>query len=225
MESEERPVLVGYSYPKMEYGGHTYCGFLEDPWFMEMAGLLDPKTALPIECLWMICQCIRQCSNLEGDFSECGVDRGGSAKLIAEILKGGRQLHLFDTFSGMPEPDPEHDWHLRGDFSTTSLDEVMDFVGRDDNIRYHPGVIPHSFAWLGALSFSFVHLDLDLYRSTLDALNFFYPRMVRGGIIVLDDYARPTTQGVKDAVNEFLAIKPEFALPVLHTSQALVVKL
>lgn len=70
--------------------------------------------------------------------------------------------------------------------------------------------------------FCFVHLDVDLYKSTKDCLEFFYPRMVRGGIILTHDY-NYVFKGVKKAYNEFFANKPE-AVIKLADYQALMVK-
>ena len=69
-----------------------------------------------------------------------------------------------------------------------------------------------------------MHLDVDLRRSTLDALAWFYPRLVRGGLLVTHDYGDATVPGVKQAFDEFFADKPETVIP-LWFSQAVVTKL
>jgi len=71
--------------------------------------------------------------------------------------------------------------------------------------------------------FAFVHLDVDLYQSTQDCLEWFYPRMSRGGVIVSHDYLS-ATQGVKRVFDEFFADKPEPILE-LSGSQCLVIKI
>lgn len=218
-------VLVTNLYPRVAYDGQAYCGFLENRDFMAWVARCSPHSALPMECFWTIHQCAKQAINVKGDFAEMGVDRGGSAAFLANILGGLRTLHLFDTFDGMPQTDPLHDWHQKGDFSATSLDSAKAIVGWHRNVSFHQGKIPDSFLGLNALRFSFVHLDLDIYRSTLDALEYVYGRMERGGFIVFDDYARPTTQGVKDAVNEFFADKPEYPIQFMGSCQAVIIKL
>ncbi len=59
------------------------------------------------------------------------------------------------------------------------------------------------------LEYSFVHIDVDLYQPTLDCLNFFYNRMIPGGIIISDDYKWQHTPGVKRAFDEFFKDKKE----------------
>jgi hypothetical protein len=140
-------------------------------------------------------------------------------------VKDGRLLHLFDTFSGMPETDPTRDTtHKAGDFADASLEAVQRYLGTE-GIRYYPGFFPdtthgHERA-LGR--FAFVHLDVDIYKSTLDALCFFYPRVSPGGILVTHDYSAQSCPGVAAAYDEFFVDKPERVLPVWD-SQAVVIK-
>lgn len=70
---------------------------------------------------------------MSGEFWECGVYRGGTAALLARVLESGeqpgsRRLRLFDTFTGLPEPDPQRDLHRKGDFSDTSVERVTAVV-------------------------------------------------------------------------------------------------
>jgi predicted O-methyltransferase YrrM len=69
-------------------------------------------------------------------------------------------------------------------------------------VEFHPGWIPQSFAGLREMTYRFVHLDLDLHDPTLAALEYFYPRMVKGGILVCDDYSWP---GARKAIEDFCA--------------------
>jgi Macrocin-O-methyltransferase (TylF) len=72
--------------------------------------------------------------------------------------------------------------------------------------------------------FAFVHLDVDIYQSTLDAPRFFYPRLSPSGMIVTHDYSAQICPAVATAYDEFFADKPERVLPVWD-SQAVVVNL
>jgi O-methyltransferase len=159
-----------------------------------------------------------------GDFAEVGVFRGGGARVLREV-KGDRMLHLFDTFSGMPATDPTRDTtHKAGDFADASLESVQRYLGLE-GIRYYPGFFPATTVGHESTlaRFAFVHLDVDIYQSTLDALKFFYPRLSAGGMIVSHDYSAQSCPGVATAFGEFFADKPERVLPVWD-SQAVVVK-
>lgn len=171
----------------------------------------------------------RYASSLGGAFAECGAYRGGTAYLLAKMLREAEHadtpLHIFDTFSGMPETAvPERDSLRPGDFSDTSVTEVRDFLAEFPNVHLHPGFIPTTFASVRGTRFAFVHVDVDLYPSTLDCCAFFYEHLVQGGILLCDDYGFPDFErAARRAVDEFFAAKPEVAL-ALHTGQCLVIK-
>src|SRR6266516_8082503 len=101
---------------------------------------LANRTLLTPESAWTLSALGRQALTVAGDFLEVGVYRGGSARLLRNILATSsttRHLHLFDTFEGMPETDAARDLHKSRDFSDTSLKSVSDFVGEEDWIHYH----------------------------------------------------------------------------------------
>ena len=164
-------------------------------------------------------------SRLPGDMAEVGVDRGGSARIISEV-KGDKTFHLFDTFGGMPQTEADKDGIFRpGDFAATNVERVRNYLGRYPNLVFHPGFFPDTTKDVSdATQFCFVHLDVDIYKSTRDALHYFYPRMVRGGMILSHDYGQITAPGVKQAYDEFFADKPE-PVVALWDTQCLVVKM
>ena len=168
--------------------------------------------------LW---QLVKQTRHVAGDLAEVGVAGGGTARLMCEV-KGDKKLHLFDTFEGMPETDKSKDGiFTKGDFSTVRLDRTKNYLKAYSNVVFHPGFFPDTTSVLEPdTRFSFVHLDADIHRSTLDGLNYFYPRLNRGGVIVSHDYSHVTTPGVKMAFDEFFKDKPELVLPLWDTQCA-----
>jgi O-methyltransferase len=157
--------------------------------------------------------------SLDGAMAELGVYQGSSAQIICEA-KEDCALYLFDTFAGLPEPgEIEARFLRRGQFSA-SFHAVQGLLKTYANVRFYPGLFPQSAADIDAVQFNLVHLDGDLYASTLAGLEFFYPRMVPGGIIIAHDYS--TLPGVARAFVEFLKEKPE-AVIELPTTQAMIV--
>jgi len=135
---------------------------------------------------------------LPGDMAQVGVYRGASAGFIAEA--GGKRLHLFDTFAGLPRfsaSDKGIDT-----FKDTSVEMVRDYLKGYEALCYK-GVFPATSSPIKDKKFCFVYLDVDLYQSTKDGLEFFYPRMSPGGAIVIDDLDDKGWQGVRKAVDEF----------------------
>jgi O-methyltransferase len=122
------------------------------------------------------------------------------------------QIRLFDSFEGLPSPTRGIDKHAAGEFANTSLEQVRRLLGDNDFIDV--GWIPAGFSGLDNTRIRFAHVDLDMYQSTLDCLEFIYPRMHSTGIMVLDDYGLISCPGVRRAVDEFFKGKPESPLPL-----------
>jgi O-methyltransferase len=206
---------------------------LFSPWngygeFAEFLQLAKPYTLVSPDRLYLLYSVARNAVQLSGDFWECGVYKGGTARMLAEFLRRharpGVKLHLFDTFAGMPETDRAVDVHQKGDFSDTSLAAVKQVVGNEEGVAFHAGWIPESFRAMPDRPIALAHVDVDIYRSVWDCCEFIYPRLEVGGMMVFDDYGFPTCPGARKAVDEFFAGKPEVPI-VLGTGQALIARL
>jgi len=184
----------------------------------------EHKTLQSLAELYNIYKLSEQTKHLDGDIAEVGVYKGGSAKLIA-INKGKRNLHLFDSFEGILTVSKSLDILRREQFKDTSLKEVKKCLSGFDNIFFHKGWFPVTAKSVKDQKFSFIHLDVDLYQSTLDALDFFYDRMNRGGVILSHDYNSIICPGVKKAFDKFFNHKEEIIIELAGTTQCLVVKL
>lgn len=140
-----------------------------------------------------------------GDMAELGVASGASAKMIAARAPH-RVLHLFDTFDGLPVPSGEDSARFRKGQYRYSLEDVQRYLN-GSNVRFHKGLFPESAREALSARFAFVHLDADLYEPTKAGLEWFYPRMNSGGMLICHDY--DTSTGVNQAFHEFFAGKPE----------------
>ena len=201
-------------------------GWDVDAGFGPMYARAAPFTLLGHPDAFILYQFAKQAISVPGDLAEIGVYRGGTAKLVSELMAStGKTFHLFDTFAGMPETDPQRDLHRAGDFADTSAAAVKKALeGAGGAIEMHVGFFPDTARGLEAATFSFVHVDVDIYRSVLDCCAFFYPRLTRGGVMVFDDYGRVSCPGAKLAVDEFFSDKPESPCYV-YTGQCVVTKL
>ena len=154
--------------------------------------------------------------NLQGDIAEVGVYKGGTARLICEV-KGKRNLYLFDTFEGLPETNENDLLVQKGWLQDTSLESVKNYLSDFENIHFLKGIFPETAKPISDKKFSFIHLDTNLYQSTLDALDFFWPRMVVGGRIVSHDYNTNSMPGIKKAFSEFFEKEPEKIIEIADT--------
>jgi hypothetical protein len=131
-----------------------------------------------------------------GSFVELGVHWGGTAWRLARLAYGqGRECHLFDTFQGIPEFTPGIDIVPVGHLGGVDVNIVRQKI---PTAIFHVGVFPETMPQgLGPIAFA--HIDCDQYRSYLAAIDRFWPLIVRGGIMLFDDYN--VTPGAKKAVD------------------------
>jgi O-methyltransferase len=191
---------------------------------------VQPFTMTSVERMNALLTAVRYiCANdIAGDIVECGVWRGGSMMLVAEALlrlkQGNRHLHLYDTFAGMTVPSAKDSSRFEKlppteSFATSKkegevvhwsyagLDEVRRNVlstGYEERYVHFvkgpveqtiPGKIPERIALL--------RLDTDFYESSKHEMIHLFPRLVQGGVLILDDFGH--WEGQRLAVEEYLA--------------------
>ncbi|GIE32654.1 hypothetical protein Ait01nite_056990 [Actinoplanes italicus] len=161
---------------------------------------------------------------IPGDIVECGVWRGGSMLAIAKTLiengDTGRELHLYDTFEGMSEPtehDKRHDGKPAADmlaasdktagvWAYASFEDVQATMAESaypaERIHYYKGKVEDTIPGDIPAQISILRLDTDWYESTRHELEHLWPRLVPGGVLLLDDYG--WWDGAKRAVDEWL---------------------
>lgn len=161
-------------------------------------------------------------AKIQGSCAEVGVYTGGSAKLICEA-KRDKDIFLFDTFEGLPHISTYDKGFHQGEYFA-SYENVVQYLCQYHNVHIYKGLFPGSAKPIKHEKFSFVHFDVDLYKSTKDALEFFYPRMEKGGIILSHDYGKKGAVGVKRAFDEFYKAKREPVIALTGT-QCMVVKI
>ncbi len=165
--------------------------------------------------------------DLKGDLAELGVYKGNTATLLAGIARArGSTAYLLDTFTGFNKKDIKGvDAAAREEaFSDTSLEAVRALVG-EGNVRYIPGYFPETAAQIpGNASFCLVHIDCDLYAPIFSALEYFYPRLVPGGYLIVHDYTSLHWNGAERAVDEFFADKPEPVIPLPDGAGSVVIR-
>lgn len=170
---------------------------------------------------------------LGGDTAECGVYRGATSYLICDSRKHDMDHthYCFDSFQGL-SPPTEQDMPTKKDAYVwkendlaCSMEETkknLDCFG--ERIRFHAGWIPEQFPLVADCQFSLVHIDVDLANPTRESLEFFYPRMKPGGMIVCDDYGSTWCPGAKLACDEFCANVPQANMIHLTTGQGIILK-
>jgi hypothetical protein len=222
-----RVANLGDRIPDAELYQPLYSPWLGDRDFERAFAATAGRTLVSRDRCFVLWRTLQQALALDGDVLECGVFRGGTALLEATTIRdavGERPLHLVDSFAGMPGTTGGIDRFHEGDFGATSADDVRRALALFPFARVHQGYIPQILEEIDVGPLAWTYIDVDIYAAVRDCLAFAYPRLQPGGTIVLDDYGFPSCPGVRRAMDEFFAGRPEMPL-CLPTGQALVTKL
>lgn len=149
---------------------------------------------------------------VEGDFMECGVWRGGLcilAKQLYNELQADKKVFVADSFTGVPPPKHEKDsgdrHHLDIGLAISSS-EVKSYFEKygllDDKVVFIEGRFCDSLPTAPVEKLSILRLDGDMYESTMDSLVYMYPKLQKGGYLIIDDYLWHLP--CKEAVDEYL---------------------
>lgn len=173
-------------------------------------------TMVPKDWFTLNLELCHQYKDLEGSFVECGVWRGGMSAAIAEILSEEKKIHLFDSFEGLPKAkeidgvaalkwqsnteDPMYCENCKAE--KKFAEEAMLLSGRS-NVEIHEGWFDQTLPEFTKSPISILRLDADWYDSTIVCLDQLFPHVVKGGIIIIDDYY--TWDGCSKAVHDYLS--------------------
>jgi O-methyltransferase len=187
-----------------------------------------PFTMTSPERIHAVCEATRyiEKNGIPGAVVECGVWRGGSmmavAKTLLSIESAERELFLFDTFDGMSVPD-EHDISLVGEKASelggqhkksesdlfwcyapmeTVKQAVLSTGYPEERLHFVKGRVEETLPLEAPDEIALLRLDTDWYESTRHELETLYPRLARGGVLILDDYGH--WQGARKAVDEYI---------------------
>ena len=154
-------------------------------------------------------------ARVPGDLIETGVWRGGASIFMRGVLRAlevtDRRVWVADSFRGLPPPsadvpaDAGDEHHLVPELAV-SVETVRENFRRygllDDRVVFLEGWFRDTLPALGAERWAIIRLDGDMYESTMDALESLYPRLSRGGFVIVDDGALPAC---RTAVDDFRA--------------------
>ncbi|MBR1814228.1 MAG: class I SAM-dependent methyltransferase [Lachnospiraceae bacterium] len=190
--------------------------------------------------------------DVPGVIAELGVYRGNFARLLNRLFPT-RRLYLFDTFEGFDPKELAAEAREKGNAAdhtllsdsegvktgepllttraglaaahqNTCMNLVRDALPYPEQALFYPGLFPQTARGLEE-RFALVSLDVDLEDSTLAGLHFFYPRLTKGGVLLLHDYGNEKLPGVKRAALRYEAEIGErlSAVPLCDRNGTLVV--
>lgn len=221
---------MGYSVTKINQLTNAGCNDVKDSEFWEIYNICKPYTMTTVERMYALYNSVNYIltNNIKGDFVECGVWRGGSSMIVAKMLHNrnisDRKIYLYDTFEGMSEPT-SNDVDLSGRDASVLLKEfeheketsVWCLADIDDvknnmkktgfpeqNIIYVKGKVEDTIPSQSTDNeIALLRLDTDWYESTKHELNFLFPKLVKNGVLIIDDYGH--WAGCRKAIDEYIA--------------------
>ncbi len=210
----------------------TYSPWNKDNQFQSLFASIEGFTLVDKYRCFELWKLVEQTAKLNsGSLIEIGVWRGGTGALIAKQAKnfGIRDsVFLCDTFSGVVKAGVNDSVYKNGEHADTSLQTVEELILKRmnlDNVELLAGIFPEQTGHLiEGLQFRFCHIDVDVYQSAKDIVEWIWNKMVPGGIIVYDDYGFSGCTGITKFVNEQIMIKDRFIIHNLN-GHAIIVKL
>lgn len=170
-------------------------------------------------------------NNIAGSVAEIGVYKGDFAKYINLLFPNSR-FYLLDSFEGFNDDDCKIDKDMgfsnstSSDFSDTSIELVKSKLIYPDKCEFIKGYFPDTADKIPSDErFCFVNLDTDLYAPIKEGCEFFYHRLVKGGVLLVDDYFHLRYTGVREAVDEFANKNGIVPMPIGDGKDAFLLKL
>ena len=214
------------------------CDFIKNPLFME-AYRLGKATHLGIgssvgsEVQWrthVICWAASYAKNLEGDFVECGVNKGWFSRAAVHYIdfkRSNKKFYLLDTFCGFSEKytlQEEKDiGRLPGKGYEECYENVRETFKDFPNVKIIRGPVPETLSQVDAAKVSYLSIDMNCVVPEIAAAEFFWNKLVKGAVIILDDYGWKAHILQKKAFDKFAREKGVGILS-LPTGQGLIFK-
>ncbi len=190
---------------------------MTDEAFWQILPEVHDFTQLPMEPMWSLYQAVRYLvsKRIPGDMVECGVFFGGASMLIAKTLQSmgdtSRRLWLYDSFEGFIGAQAGDDVTWYGDSIDVRIENFEGITRGNvastgypmESVTIVPGDIEKIAPSNQNGDIALLRLDTDTYHSTAAELEHFFPKLVTGGVLIIDDYGHAF--GARRAVDEYFA--------------------
>lgn len=175
------------------------------------------------------CWAAARAAELSGDFVECGVNRGGLAMTTfryTSFQNLAKRYFLLDTFNGL---DPryvttgEESAEKMAEAYSECYDDVCATFAAYDNVIVVRGAVPETLTQVDAEQVAYLSIDMNCVQPEIAAMTYFWPKIVPGGLVLLDDYGWPGHDAQREGFNA-LAHELQFKILSLPTGQGLIIK-
>jgi O-methyltransferase len=187
---------------------HRYAPWMTDVNFKSIYEKIRAYTLVDIFRCYELFDFVKRLENIEGDIIEIGVWRGGTSAVMATALQSvnsKKTVFLCDTFSGVVKAGEFDIRYKGGEHSDTSAELVKNFLTslQLNNFTLFKGMFPEETgSMVENKIFSLCHIDVDVYQSGVDIIDWVYPKLSKGGALIFDDYGFRGCSGITYLVNQ-----------------------
>jgi len=235
---KKKKEYIHFPNPKFHNDGlATYhnCDFINEPLFKESYSLGKATGSWGEgEPLWrchVCCWAAQQVLNYSGDFVECGVNKGGLSRAVMNYVnfkeQNDRKFWLFDTFNGIDKTlgsnNEKNNIDFYDNFYSECYEEVLKTFKEFNNVNVIKGSVPETLKKFTGEKIVYLSIDMNCLAPELAATEFFWDKLVSGGVIVFDDYGWAGHEEQKSGLDKF-AQKVGSQILSLPTGQGLLIK-
>ena len=177
--------------------------------------------------VYTACWAAKHARSLAGDFVECGVNRGGMSLAVMDYIDFNsldKDFLLLDTFSGIPLHLKAMAAEFHRDSYARCYEEAVQTFREYPRARIIAGAIPETLNTLAVEKVCYLSIDMNCAEPEIAAFQFFWPKLVPGAIVLLDDYAYSEAYRRQKMAFDSLAEQMRFEILSLPTGQGLIVK-
>jgi O-methyltransferase len=169
------------------------------------------------------CWAAQHALTLNGDFVECGVNRGGTSRAIVDFVnfssRNDRRFFLLDTFKGAEDTASVN----QNEYQECYEDVITTFAPFP-NVKIIRGRVPDTLSQVGSEEVCYLALDMNNAAPEIAALKFFWNKLVKGAIVILDDYAYSESYRSQKEAFDVLGVELGFSVFTMPTGQGMIVK-
>jgi len=188
----------------------TYSPWIDDKNFQEAYELFKGYTLVDVYRCYELWHYISKNQKLIGDIVEIGVWKGGTGSILAKANQQfqNSETYLIDTFTGVVKASEKDTLYKGGEHSDTSFEFVKDLIETNNlkNVHLLAGVFPDEvipkYPFLLDIQVKLCHIDVDTYLSAKQSFFQIWPNVVKGGVVIFDDYGFWGCEGITEFVNE-----------------------
>ena len=210
------------------------CDFITEPRFARAyaaAAATNPWPDFTLQWrVYIVCWLADHIKKLEGDFVECGVNTGAYARAVIDYIDFnslGKTFYLFDTFAGLdPAQISEAEKHAGIETYLNKYKDVYEDVKKTFapfKVNIVKGLVPETLNQCYAEKICYLSIDMNVVEPEIAAANYFWDKIVPGGVIILDDYGFPQHIEQKHAFDAF-AREKNVNILCLPTAQGIIIK-